>query len=318
MEASKWSGIMKITGLESLIFGVLDVDACHQYLLDYGLNLVEKNDQGGTYEALDGSSIQFKLDTDPSLPKANAPAPNIRETVYGVVEQQELDLIAAELAKDREVITDAEGTIHTYDDSGFGIAFRVTRKRKIIAPHVGVNAPGQEPGRAFNECGVLLEDYQKTPRSLSHVVYFVPDHKKAEAFYADRLGFRTTDRFIGIGPFMRPEACSEHHTLFLIQSFNPHMVGVNHFTFHFGSGYEVLRNGWEFAQKGYKSFWGPGRHIMGSNFFWYFNSPFGGTMEFDADMDIHDDNWSAREMPMGSDASQVFLFEQRKKWSPGE
>lgn len=309
---------MNILGLESLVFGVLDLNACHQYLLDYGLNLVEKNERGGTYEALDGGTIVFKLDTDPSLPKANAPAPNIRETVYGVADQNELDLIAAELSKDREVNTDDEGTIHSFDDSGFAIAFRITRKRKIVAPHVGINVPGQEPGRAINECGVLLEGHSKTPRSLSHVVYFVPDHKKAEAFYADRLGFITTDRFINIGPFMRPAGLNEHHSLFLIQSFNPHMVGVNHFTFHFGSGYEVLRNGWEFAQKGYKSFWGPGRHIMGSNFFWYFNSPFGGTMEFDADMDLHDDNWTPRAMPMGSDASQVFLFDQRKKWSPGE
>lgn len=309
---------MSILGLESLVFGVTDLEACHEFLHNYGLIKVEKNVSGGVYEALDGSTVVFKLDTDPNLPAPNAPAPNIRETIYGVSDQQDLDKIIAELSKDRDVRVDEENTVHSVDDSGFAIGFRITRLRKIIAPHVGINAPGQLPGRGLNELGVLDEDHPRTPRSLSHVVYFVPDHKKAEAFYADRLGFITTDRFINLGPFMRPAGSQEHHSLFLVQSFNQHMVGLNHFTFHFGSGYEVFRNGWEFAQKGYRSFWGPGRHIMGSNFFWYFNSPFGGTMEFDADMDIHDDNWSAREMPMGSDASQVFLFEQRKKWSPGE
>ena len=42
------------------------------------------------------------------------------------------------------------------------------------------------------------------PRTLSHVVYLVPDAARAEAFYVDRLGFRVTDRFRGVGPFLRP------------------------------------------------------------------------------------------------------------------
>jgi hypothetical protein len=117
---------------------------------------------------------------------------------------------------------------------------------------------------------------------------------------------------------MRPQGTLEHHTLFMIQSFNSHMVGMNHFTFHLGSAAEVLHSGWRFAQKGYKSFWGPGRHIMGSNFFWYFNSPFGGTMEFDADMDLHDDTWTPRAIPPGKDNSQIFLFAHAPKWAPGE
>ena len=36
---------------------------------------------------------------------------------------------------------------------------------------------------------------------------------------------------------------------------------------------------------GYQSFWGPGRHKFGSNWFWYFNSPLGCHVEYDADMD---------------------------------
>ena len=309
---------MNIIGLDSLVFGVLDLEACHQYLSDYGLKAVEKTATGGRYEALDGGSIVFKLASDPTLPPANAPAPNLRETVYAVRDQAELERIAAELAKDRAVSRDAEGTIHSIDDCGFAIAFRVNRRRPIDAPRIGINAPGQAHGRDFNECGVATDAQPIIARSLSHVVYYVEDYQQAEAFYTNRLGFRTTDRFVGVGPFMRPKGCEEHHTLFLLQSFNPHMRGVDHFTFHFGSGYEVFKNGWEFAQKGYTSFWGPGRHVMGSNYFWYFNSPFGGTMELDADMDLHDDRWTARALPISSDASQVFLFDKRPKWLPGE
>lgn len=308
---------MNIVGLEALVFGVEDMAAGRQYLLDYGLKEVEASAAGGSYESLDGSAVVLRHASDASLPPAHAPSPNLRETVYGVADAQTLAAIAENLATDRSVRSDADGTIHAVDDGGYAIAFRVTRRRAIVAPHVGINVPGQAPGRAPNVCASDKAEVIR-PRSLSHVVYFVPDVKKAEAFYQDRLGFRVTDRFIGLGPFMRPQGTLEHHTLFMIQSFNDHMVGMNHFTFHLASAHEVLHSGWRFAQKGYKSFWGPGRHIMGSNYFWYFNSPFGGTMEFDADMDLHDDSWTPRAMPPGADNSQIFLFEHRPKWAPGE
>jgi hypothetical protein len=68
---------------------------------------------------------------------------------------------------------------------------------------------------------------------------------------------------------------------------------------------------------GYESFWGPGRHKFGSNWFWYFKSPLGCNVEFDADMDTHDDDWAPREAPMGPEAAQAFLFQYRDKWAPG-
>ena len=85
-----------------------------------------------------------------------------------------------------------------------------------------------------------------------------------------------------------------------------------------GAAHEVWQAGWRFQKKGYQSFWGPGRHVLGSNHFWYFNSPFGGTIEYDADMDLHDDDWQARAVPPGADSSQIFLFDFRNRWAPGD
>lgn len=70
---------------------------------------------------------------------------------------------------------------------------------------------------------------------------------------------------------MRPPANNDHHTVFFLQA---PCSGVQHFTFHFAGASEVLKNGWEFVRKGYKSFWGPGRHVLGSNYFRYFNGCF--------------------------------------------
>jgi catechol 2,3-dioxygenase-like lactoylglutathione lyase family enzyme len=176
-----------------------------------------------------------------------------------------------------------------------------------------VNAPGSAPQRGPNVLG-LQPDMPALPRSLSHVVYFVPDSAKAEAFYA-RLGFVCTDRFTGVGPFLRPAGTPDHHTLFLIQT-PPFMKGCEHFTFHMGGPTEVMLAGTRFVEKGYQSFWGPGRHKYGSNWFWYFNSPMGCHVEYDADMDLHDNSWREREVAMSADASQLFLFQYREKWAP--
>jgi len=178
------------------------------------------------------------------------------------------------------------------------------------------NAPGSPIQRPVNSNGVDAHAPQIRPRGLSHVVYFVPDAAKSEAFYVERLGFRCTDRFVGVGPFLQPSGTLDHHTHFFIGA-PAFMTGVEHFTFHFGGPNEVMQNGSRFVEKGYQAFWGPGRHELGSNWFWYFNSPFACHMEMDADMDLHDKQWQPRALKLEADASQVFLLRHRAKWMPG-
>jgi hypothetical protein len=299
---------MNIIGPDALVFGVDDLAACRQYLIDYGLT-----DAGhDRYEALDGTAVVLRAKDDPSLPPPMGTASMLRETVYGVADSATLDAIEAELRRDRDVAR-RDGVLRCIDDMGFALAFQVTVRRPLSLPGERVNAPGAAPQRPFNALG-LPEEASVRPRSLSHVVYFVPDSAKAERFYA-RLGFVCTDRFTGVGPFLRPAGTQDHHTLFMIQT-PPFMKGVEHFTFHMGGPTEVLLAGTRFVEKGYQSFWGPGRHRFGSNWFWYFNSPLGCHVEYDADMDLHDDAWSPREAPMGADASQLFLFQHRERWAP--
>ena len=301
---------MNIIGPDSLVFGVDDVEACAQYFTDYGL----APEGRGRFTALDGTSVLIKPRNDPSLPPALESGSMLRKTVYGVADERTLDAIAKELGKDREVERLDDGSLACLDDSGFALGFQVTVRKPISLAAESVNAPGAPPRRPENVIGADPTSDPK-PRTLSHIVYFVPDAEKMEAFYAERLGFITTDRFTGVGPFMRPAGTHDHHTLFCIQT-PPFMQGCEHFTFHMGGPTEVLQAGTRFVNKGYESFWGPGRHLFGSNWFWYFNSPLGCHVEYDADMDLHDDNWVAREAPANADTSQLFLFRSTEKWFP--
>lgn len=305
---------MRIIGPDYLVFGVDDVAACTQYLTDFGLTPVDVDDKGGLFEACDGTGVIIRHRNDPSLPPALPTANMLRQQVYGVESAADLDAIAAELGTDRRVTRLADGGLETVDDQGFSLRFQVTVRRKIDMPAEKINAPGAPAGRAPNELGVY-PDMPALPRSLSHVVLFVPDIAEATAFYCGRLGFVITDELVGAGPFLRPKANDDHHTLFFIRT-PDYMKGCEHIAFHMGGPTELMVAGTRFARKGYQSFWGPGRHKFGSNWFWYFNSPMGVHVEFDADMDKHDDSWVARQAPISPEASQMFLFEWRQRWAP--
>ena len=302
---------MNIIGPDALVFGVDDVEACSQYLTAFGLTPVG----AGRFEGLDGTAIVIRAKTDPSLPPALETGAMLRQTVYGVADKATLEAIAAELGRDRQVLALADGGIETRDDAGFQLRFQVTTRRKLDLAGERINAPGAPAQRGPNVIGVH-QDMPARPRSLSHVVCFVPSIADAAAFYVNRLGFKVTDTLLGAGPFLRPAGTLDHHTLFFIQT-PPYMKGCEHFAFHMGGPTELMMAGSRFIKAGYQSFWGPGRHKMGSNWFWYFNSPLGCHVEYDADMDLHDDSWAPREAPMGPEAAQAFLFEHREKWAPG-
>lgn len=302
---------MRIIGPDELIFGVDNMEACRAFLADYGLT----ENGAGCFEALDRTAVVLRDKDDPSLPPPLPTATRLRETVWGVEDRATLDAIATDLSRDRDVTVDPAGRVRTVDDAGFRIAFQVTRRITLDLAPERINSPGAAPGRAANEIGAN-EDAPARPRTLSHIVYFVPDMDRMANFYIERLGFVITDKFTNTGPFLRPQANDDHHVLFMIQT-PDYMQGLEHLAFHMQGPTELMLAGSRMVKKGYESFWGPGRHKFGSNWFWYFNSPMGTHVEFDADMDKHDGDWTMRETPMSKEAAQLFLFENVAKWAPG-
>ncbi len=302
---------MRIVGPDELVFGVDNLSASKDFLRDYGL--VEKDN--GRFEALDGTALTVREKDDADLPPPLPTATMLRQTIWGVEDQDALDEIEAELSRDRTVNKAADGTLSCADDAGFQIAFRVSTRVKLDLPPELINSPGAKPGRPANVIGAD-DSVEAKPRTLSHVVYFVPDMEVCEKFYIERLGFVVTDRFTNTGPFLRPQSNDDHHVLFMIQT-PAYMQGLEHVAFHMQGPTELMLAGSRMVAKGYESFWGPGRHKFGSNWFWYFNSPMGAHIEYDADMDKHDGDWIDREVPMSKEASQIFLFENVEKWAPG-
>lgn len=293
--------MVRVLGIDLITLGVVDMAVGQRFCRDYGLTEVESGAAGSTFHAKDGTGLVLRHAEDTSLPMSIAPAPNLRETIWGVADKATLEAIGADLGADRRVVQDAAGVLHTIDEDGYPIGFRVTQRHAFDARPSLVNVPGLPPMRKAN----VVADYGSPtqPSVMSHLVFLTPDTGRAARFYTERLGFKVTDRFTGSGVFLRSGGSHDHHNLFLIKG---DRLGLQHIAFHVRDHLELMLGGKGMLKKGWETAWGPGRHIYGSNHFWYFKTPFGGAIEYDADMDIVDDDWVPRETQMGPDTAAVW------------
>lgn len=120
------------------------------------------------------------------------------------------------------------------------------------------------------------------PARLSHVLRFTPDVPRAVAWYEQTLGLRLSDRSGDGIAFMHAVHGSDHHVVAFARSSAP---GYHHSSWDVGSLEEVGLGGMQMAARGCTRGWGPGRHIIGSNYFWYVQDPWGSFAEYSADID---------------------------------
>lgn len=158
-------------------------------------------------------------------------------------------------------------------------------------PERAMNAPADR-ARPMARADVVVEAGPRPPRRLAHVVLGTPDTDEAAAFFLDGLGFRLSDSVAGMLHFMR--CSSDHHNLLVQPGPVPYL---NHYAFEFddidGVG-AAARHYLDGATD--RHVVGLGRHVIGSNVFWYVNDPCGTMMEFFCDMDDipRDEEWEPR------------------------
>jgi naringenin degradation protein FdeC len=280
---------MDILGVERAVFGVEDLEAARRFCGNYGFKEVEHGAAGAQFEALDGTGVILRHASDTSLPPANIAGATGRETIWGVRDRDTLERVGAELSSDRQVRRDTSGILHTTDDEGLAIGFQVSTRHRYEAQPKPFNVSGLPPQRPINSRVDFTT--RGSPRSIGHIVFWSDDPDRSMKFYIDRLGFRVTDHVRNkIGVFARAPGSSDHHNLFFIGK--PGMkTSFQHLECHFGDFQEVVVTGSYITKQGWKTARGPGRHVLGSNYYWYFVTPMGGAFELSADIDQIDDNW---------------------------
>ena len=274
---------MTIMRVESLVYGVDDVATGMRYYDDWGLPRIDHGAKGADYVLPSGQMIKLRNAADPSLPPPTETGSTVREVTWGVDNAAGLEAIGAALSRDQKVERDAEGGLHARDPWGMPLAFSVAKSvpTKAHAPEKGLNHPFWPVDRVH-------------PLRIGHAVFFTPSSKLKESteFYTQKLGFRLTESVRGFGDFMRCGGSPDHHNLFLIA--RGEKAGFNHVAFELNNFDEIMTGGKFMEEHGWKATTKPGRHIMGSNLFWYFQNPSGGATEYFADMDVFDDNWQTK------------------------
>src|SRR5215831_6413511 len=102
-------------GIESVTYGVEDLIAGARFFEDFGLTAAENGRAGKTFLTKEQTSIHLRLSGDPALPRPIESGPTIREVVWAVRSTADLNAIAGELAKDREVFMGADDTLYSTD-----------------------------------------------------------------------------------------------------------------------------------------------------------------------------------------------------------
>jgi len=134
------------------------------------------------------------------------------------------------------------------------------------------------------------------PRRLSHVLLFTPDVSRQVAFYTQTLGLRLSDRSGDIIAFLHGAHASDHHMIAFAKSDAP---GLHHSSWDVASFDDVGLGAEMMRGDGYAKGWGVGRHVLGSNYFYYVQDPWGSWAEYSFDIDFvpQDVEWTAGDHP---------------------
>ena len=140
---------------------------------------------------------------------------------------------------------------------------------------------------------------------LGHCVLKFNDGDVGARWFQDTLGMLVTDRLhvpgdqaATLGNFLRcdrGDRPADHHTIFALHT--PGDINVHHASFEVQDpdavhiGHEWLK------EKGYKPAWGVGRHLLGSQIFDYWRSPWGYMFEHYADGDLLTADMPAGDYP---------------------
>lgn len=127
---------------------------------------------------------------------------------------------------------------------------------------------------------------------LGHCALSVANFPRSELWYKERFGFITSDEIqpepgIATGAFMRADRGDEpcdHHTIVLFE-----LPGAPakfmHSAFEVADIDDLMAGHDHLMQSGWHSYWGVGRHILGSQIFDYWNDPWGHEIEHWTDGD---------------------------------
>jgi len=287
---------MAVVGIERLVYAVMDLEKSRRFFCDFGL--IESAGENTTFILPEGSRVVLRPIGDPLLPKASRiSGPGVHEVIWGVDTAEALKRLVDSLRSEVDVREGEDGAFRFVTSFGVPMGLKVFNKKQVVCAPDPINAPGHV--RRLNQHRRWRR--RARPKTISHVVFAVPDFDQDYRFMVDKLNFRLSDVQRGFGMYLRADGTYNHHTLLLLNAKAPLPELDGTLKFHHANfGVEdidelmtganhMVRCGWE------SSHLGLGRHRIDSALFYYLPCPAGGDAEYGADGDCLDDSWVPRE-----------------------
>ena len=268
---------MALHQLTSVTIGVPNVAETADYYAEFGLTLL-----GDGRFATAQAGEQLRL--------VHSPVRRLVEITIAADNPDDISRIARQLrALDLPART-TEGAVTTEEPiAGFratvAVRPRLQQARVEATPY---NGPGRVERPTSRAPGIDRPGPVR-PLKLGHVVIGSTDQKATQRFLTDGIGLRISDEVDGAAAFLR---CSTDHHNVLVQqaplNFLHHTAWQVTDIDEIGRGATAL-----LARDPGRHVWGPGRHYLGSNFFWYLKDPAGNFCEYYSDLDciIDDALW---------------------------
>ncbi len=278
--------VVKVQELAYLLFQRPDLHKQQGFLEDFGMRLAGEG-SGAMYFRGHGVSPWFYA----ALEGADA---RYLGAGFTVSSAEQLAEIAARNAVDIEPVEGPGGgqRVRLHDPDGFIVDFVHGREpvQRIEAREVLFerNTPAR---KARVNQGVRSQPEPSPLEKVGHFVQSVTEFQRSIRWYMENLGLIATDVLCvedgtPVLAFLRCDRGAEpvdHHTVVLMQHLTPGLMHSAYETLDLdavGQGSQYL------TWKGWKHYWGIGRHILGSQIFDYWLDPYGVEMEHYADGDV--------------------------------
>ena len=287
--AARRHGVTGVHSLQRFVMSVPSLDDAERFYRTFGLDVRRS-----------GSTLELRAFGDPhcwGVVHADGAPKRLQYLTFGIF-AEDADAFAARIAKHGagRAPHPLGGRDGLWLADADGVAIQL-----VVAPNVSPAAkpapavpPPVAPGKGAAPARSRVE--QVRPRRLSHVLRFTPDVARMIRFCTDVLGMRLSDHSGDVIAFMHALHGSDHHVMAFAKSDRP---GLHHSSWEVRSVDEVGRGSEQMRDAGYADGWGVGRHVLGSNYFYYVRDPRKSWAEYSFDIDYVPPgvDWKAADHP---------------------
>ena len=288
-QGSRRAGVTAVHSVEQVVFTVPDIEVAEKFFTAFGLDTRRNGQQLDLYTH--GHPHCWMRVIANGQPKA------LQYLSFGIFAEdkaafaEKIDWMG--IACEPHPLAPAGGLWLRSPD---GVAMQLVVADKVSPNQKTPKSELRAEARRKASAPMRSQSSRVLPRWLSHVLLFSPDVSRMVNFGEEFLGLRLSDRSGGLVAFLHTPHGSDHHLLAFVQS---GAAGLHHTSWDVGSLDDVGEGSEQLRNAGYPDGWGLGRHVLGSNYFYYARDPWGSFAEYSYDIDFvpASDDWVSGDYP---------------------